>query len=77
MIVANIYMSEKSGLKVVALQDLVKLMGFNVVPKKTGSFEFEVNTGNGRAESATMIVENGTAKVIPFSSSKLEVSVTK
>ncbi|MCL4384673.1 hypothetical protein M1116_04415 [Patescibacteria group bacterium] len=77
LLVANIYLSSPKGLAVNANQDVLKLMGFTVTPKKTGVFNFEVNTGNGRGESATMMVENGTAKVIPFSSNPLEVNVSK
>ena len=77
LLVANLYLSDPKGLSIVANEDVLKLMGFTVTPKKAGSFSFEVNTGNGRGESVTMMVENGTAKVVPFSSNKLDVNVTK
>ena len=77
LVVVNIYMSDVKGLEVISGVDLVKLVGFNAKPLKMGNYSFEVNAGNGGAESATMMVENGTAKVIPFSSSKLDVAVSK
>lgn len=76
LVVANVYLTEATGLKV-TMAEVMKLMSFSVVPKKAGMTSLEMNTGNVNSESATMLVENGTAKVIPFSSNVLEVSISQ
>lgn len=76
LIVANVYMSDPKGVKV-AMSEVLKMMSFSVTPKKSGLTTLEVSAGNANGESATMLVENGTSKVIPFSSNKLEVTVIK
>lgn len=76
LIVATYLISEADGLKVDRGEEL-SLMKFTVKPLKEGNFNFEISTGNDSQESATMFVESATSKVLPFSSNKLTVTVTK
>lgn len=76
LLVANFLISDAEGLKLDANEEL-SLMEFNFSPKKSGEFNFEISTGNEMKESATMIVENTTSKVLPFSSNKLTVKVSE
>jgi len=76
MVVATFLITEAKGLSVKQGEELT-LMKFSAKPVKTGNFDFEISTGNGANESVTMFVENATSKVIPFSSDKLTVSVSR
>lgn len=75
LIVVNYLIQDKIGYKVEANNPLV-LAKFSVKPKKTGNFNFEIDTGIADKESATMFIESATGKVLPFSSNKLTVSST-
>jgi hypothetical protein len=68
--------SEPSGWKLVKNTSMV-LAKFDVTAKKEGVYTFEVSTSNDSKESATMLVENATSKVLPYSSSKLTINVVK
>lgn len=76
LLVANFLISAPAGLKVSG-GEVLSLMKFNVKPIKTGVFSFEVSTGNGNKEAATMFVENTTSKILPFTSSNLAVNVSR
>jgi len=76
LLVVNFLIADAGGLKLKA-GELLPLMSFQATPKKVGKFDFEISTGSELKESATMIVENATSKVLPFSSNKLTVNVTQ
>lgn len=76
VVVATFLITEAKGLKVKQGEELT-LMKFNIKPIKTGNFDFEISTGNEAKESVTMLVENATSKVVPFSSDKLTISVSR
>ncbi|MFA5828287.1 MAG: hypothetical protein WC841_02925 [Candidatus Shapirobacteria bacterium] len=76
MIVVNFLISDTQGMKL-AEGDVLNLVSFEATPKVVGDFSFEVSTGNGTNESATMFVENATAKALPYSGSKLTIEVIK
>jgi len=75
MVVANFLISNPTGLSLTAGEKL-NVMTFNIKPKATGPISFEISTGNAAKESVTMIVENGTSKVLPFKSNKLTVNTS-
>ena len=75
LLVENFLITEAKGLSLTANNEL-NLMTFKFTAVKAGSFNFEISTGAETKESATMIVENGTAKQIPFLSNKLTINVT-
>ena len=74
LIVANFLVSNPSGLKLDA-NEKISLAKFQIRPKVSGNFDFEISTGNEAKESVTMFVENATAGVLPFVSNKLTVNV--
>lgn len=76
LIVTNFLISEPKGLKIINNETLT-VMKFNITPKTTGVFNFEISTGNEMKESATMIVENATSQVLSYSSNKLTVNVAR
>lgn len=76
LIIVNFLISAPAGLKV-SSSEVLSLMKFSAKPVKTGVFSFEVSTGSGMKESATMFVENATSKILPFLSSKLTVNVSR
>jgi hypothetical protein len=73
---SSILIDEKPGYKI-SKGEVVKIMSFNVTPKKVGSFNLEVSTGNEYKSFATMLVESVTSQAVPFSSNKLEINVLK
>ena len=75
LLVANFLIAEANGLSLPANNEL-NLMTFKFNVIKAGTFNFEISTGADSKESATMIVENGTAKSLPFLSNKLSINVT-
>lgn len=76
LIVTNFLIAESKGLKI-NKEETLTVMKFNITPKTTGVFNFEISTGNEMKESATMIVENATSEVLPYSSNKLTVNVAR
>jgi hypothetical protein len=76
MVVANFLVTEPKGLMLNEGEE-VTVMKFDVSPKMTGSFDFEISTGDDLKESVTMIVENTTAEVLPYVSNKLTINVMK
>jgi hypothetical protein len=76
MVVANFLITEPKGLMLDEAEE-VTLMKFDVSPKMTGSFDFEISAGDDLKESVTMIVENTTATVLPYVSNKLTINVLK
>lgn len=76
LVVVNFLISAPSGLKVNAGEEL-SLMKFSAKPIRTGDFTFEVSTGSEMKEAATMFVQNATSKVLPFTSNKLTITVSR
>jgi hypothetical protein len=76
LVVANFMVSEPGGFEI-KNGETVKVLSFEVTPKKEGSFNFELSTSKDSKESATMFVETATSKDLPYSSSKLTISVSK
>ncbi len=74
LLVANFLIADAKGLNLPA-NDELNLMTFKFKAVKAGTFNFEISTGVDSKESATMIVENGTAKSLPFLSNKLSINV--
>ena len=74
--VINYLISDSKGYEV-KKDDVVSILKFNVRPLRVGSFDFEIATGNDDKNSVTMFVENSTSGVLPFSSNKLNINVTK
>ena len=75
MVVVNYWISDPKGFSF-SSGKLVSLLSVNVKPKKSGQFDFEIATGDSSGNSASMLVEKTTAKVLPFVSNKLTVNVT-
>lgn len=76
MVVVNFLVVEPKGLMLDEGEE-VTLMKFDVSPKMTGSFDFEISAGDDLKESVTMIVENTTGTVLPYVSNKLTINVLK
>lgn len=76
LIVTTIYIAQPNGFGV-KTEQLLNLINFSVKPLGQGESFFEVNTGNESADSATMLVENGKATAIPYSTNKLVIKVSK
>jgi hypothetical protein len=57
--------------------EVIKVLSFNVTPKKVGVSSLEISTGNDNKNSATMIVESLISKEIPLSTNKLEINAIK
>lgn len=76
LLVANFLINNPTGLKI-APNEVNSVAKFEVKPKKTGNFDFEINLGDANKESATLFVENGTSSVLPFTSNKLTVKVIR
>lgn len=76
MVVVNFLITEPKGL-VINEDETISIMKFEVEPKMTGTFDFEISTGDDLKESVTMIVENSTGKALPYVSNKLTVNVLK
>lgn len=74
MIIIHYLVAETDGVKVNKNENF-DLLSFDIIPKKVGEFAFEISTGNDGSDSATMIVDNATTKLLPFSSNALNVSV--
>lgn len=75
MVVVNYLITGKTGLALNS-GDVLSLAKFQVTPKKAGSFNLQISTGNESKESVTMFVESATNKALPFSSNELTVNVT-
>ncbi len=76
LVVANYYSLNPAGFAFNEAEHYSLVM-FDVKPKKEGSFDFEISTGNAGDGSATMILDNNTKKELLYSSNKLTVNVTK
>jgi hypothetical protein len=76
VVVVNFLISDPKGVQV-KQGDILSLVKFEAMPKKTGNFDFEISTGNEAKESATMFVENATSEILPFTSNKLTVNVLR
>lgn len=75
LVVVNYLVTGNTGLTVKS-GDILSLVKFDVIPKKSGSFNLEISTGNELKESATMFVESGSNKSVAYSSNKLTVNVS-
>lgn len=76
MVVVNFLISDPGGVKVMQ-GEVLSLAKFQVKPKMTGDFDFEISTGNEVKESATMFVESESSEILPFTSNKLTVNVVR
>jgi hypothetical protein len=74
MIIVHYFITDSNGLSV-KKDESFDLLGFEIVPKKSGDFKFEISTGNDGLDSVTMIVDNATTKLLPISSNALNVEV--
>lgn len=74
LVVVSYMISEPSGLKVIKNNSMV-LAKFDVIANKEGEYIFDVSTSKDSKESATMLVESATSKVLPYSSNKLIINV--
>jgi len=75
LIVGTFLITDPNGMKIEPGNNLT-VASFYVIPKLTGEYSFEVDTGNLTKESVTMFIENASNKVLPFDSNKLNVSVS-
>jgi hypothetical protein len=73
MIVLNYYI-ESDGFPFLAQQP-VEVASFLVTPTVVGEIKMDLSTGVEDKDSVTMIVENGTSKVVPFTSNNLRIEV--
>lgn len=73
MIVLNYYI-ENDGYAFLA-KNPVEVASFMVTPKVEGEIKMDLSTGVEDKDSVTMIVENGTSKVVPFSANNLRIEV--
>jgi hypothetical protein len=73
MIVLNYYI-ENEGFPFLAKQP-VEVASFMVTPTAAGEIKMDLSTGVEDKDSVTMIVENGTSKVVPFISNNLRIEV--
>jgi len=73
MIVLNYYI-ESDGYPFLAQQP-VEVASFLVTPTVVGEIKMDLSTGVEDKDSVTMIVENGTSKVVPFTSNNLRIEV--
>jgi len=55
----------------------VEVLTFEVQPTKVGTFSLEISTGAESAETTSLVVENTTARAIPYESNKLTITVEK
>lgn len=75
MIVLNYYI-ESDGYPFLAQQP-VEVASFMVTPTVVGEIKMDLSTGVEDKDSVTMIVENGTSKVVPFTSNNLRIEVSE
>lgn len=76
IVVANYYILDSEGLELDKAEHYSLIM-FDVKPKKAGSYDFKISTGNDDGESVTMFLDNKTRKELPFISNNLSVNVVK
>jgi hypothetical protein len=55
----------------------VEVLTFEVQPTKVGTFSLEVSTGTELAETTSLVVENTTARAIPYESNILTITAEK
>lgn len=73
MIVLNYYI-ESDGFPFLA-KNPVEVASFMVTPIAAGEIKMDLSTGVEDSDSVTMIVENGTSKVVPFTANNLRIEV--
>lgn len=74
LVVANFMIGEGNGLSLVD-GDVIKVMDFVVKAKQVGEYGFSFNTGDVSTGSVTMLVENGSQSLVPFSTDELVINV--
>lgn len=70
------YLMTGAALQLVDSQ-LVEVLTFEVQPIKVGTFSLEISTGTESTETTSLVVENTTARAIPYESNKLTITVEK
>ena len=55
----------------------VEVLSFEVQPTKVGTFSLEISTGAELKETTSLVVENTSARAIPFESNKLTIVAEK
>ena len=73
MIVLNYYI-DREGMPFVAGQEM-EIASFMVTPLKEGEIKMDLSTGIDDQDSVTMIVENGTSRVVPFEVNNLSIQI--
>jgi len=76
LVVANFMISEANGLPL-ADGDVMKVLDFVVTGKQTGEYKFSISTGGVSEGSVTMLVENASQGLVPFSSDELVIRITE
>jgi hypothetical protein len=74
MIIVHHFIADADGIAI-DKNETFDLLDFDIVPQKEGEFSFEISTGNNELDSVTMIVDNATIKLLPFSSEALNIEV--
>ena len=67
---------KKDGYQVDA-EDQREVVSFMVTPKSEGSLTFDLLSGSSGEELVTLLPETMTSDVLPFTSNKLDINVTK
>lgn len=76
-VIKNIVLiDDKEGLAITD-GELLPILTFSVTPKKEGEYSFELSTGNESKDFVTLVVENASAKPLPWVGNKLDVNVIK
>jgi len=73
MIVLNYYI-ESDGYAFLA-KNPIEVASFMVTPLVAGEIKMDLSTGVDDKDSVTMIVENGTSKVVPFVANNLRIEI--
>jgi len=74
LVAAGLYITEKAGLALMANEEK-DLITFQIEPKEKGKYVISLNTKQDDIQYSTTVAETQTAKVIPFSVEKLNISV--
>lgn len=57
--------------------ELLPILTFEVTVEKEGTFNFELSSGDEENETGSIVVENNTAKGLPWAANKLEINVVE
>lgn len=76
-LVKNVFLIDNKNGYQVKKGNVNKIMSFSVTPKMAGDLVLELSTGDEEGKFVTMIVGTVTNKALPYSSSGLEINITK